>query len=93
MKHKFIVMSLLITGPVQVSNDIYVYLHRLLDDLLILWAKGVRVCNEYKPEHFNLHAMLFVTIQLICVWCIDEYGALWLKYYKKVVYMFHHRFL
>jgi hypothetical protein len=35
-------MPLLIGGPVQVSNDIDVYLQPLIDDLLILWEKRGR---------------------------------------------------
>jgi hypothetical protein len=36
MKRKFIIMHLLISGPVQVSNDIDVYLQLLIDDFLVL---------------------------------------------------------
>jgi hypothetical protein len=39
MKHKFIMMPLLINGPVQVTNDIDVYLQPLIDDLLVLCEK------------------------------------------------------
>jgi hypothetical protein len=39
MKCKFIMMSLLISGPIQVGNDIDVYLQPLIDDLLVLWEK------------------------------------------------------
>ena len=56
-------MTLLISGPNQPGNGIDVYLHLLLEDLLVLWKDGVRVWAEYKCEHFTLHAMLFVTIQ------------------------------
>ena len=42
IKHKFIIMPLLISGPVQVGNDIDVYLQPLIDDLLILWEKRGR---------------------------------------------------
>jgi hypothetical protein len=64
MKHKFIMMSLLISGLVQVGNDIDVYSQPLIDDLLVLWEKeGVRMCDEFQQQHFNLRAMLFVTIQ------------------------------
>jgi hypothetical protein len=49
MKRKFIMMPLLISGPVQVSNDIDVYLHPLIDDLLVLWGKeGVRMWDEFQ---------------------------------------------
>jgi hypothetical protein len=48
MKRKFIMMPLLISGLVQVGNDIDVYLHPLLDDLLVLWEKeGTRIWDEF----------------------------------------------
>jgi hypothetical protein len=57
-------MPLLISGPVQVSNDIDVYLQPLIDDLLVLWEKeGIRMWDEFQQQHFNLRVMLFVTIQ------------------------------
>ena len=44
IKRKFIMMPLLISGPVQVGNDVDVYLQPLLDDLLELCEKeGVSV--------------------------------------------------
>ena len=56
-------MPVLIQGPKQPGNDIDVYLRPLIDELLILWNKeGVRVWDEYKQEHFDLRALLFVTI-------------------------------
>jgi hypothetical protein len=62
MKRKFIMMSVLIPGPRQPGNDIDVYLRPLVEELLLLWSKrGVRVWDEYKQEHFDLRALLFVT--------------------------------
>jgi hypothetical protein len=64
MKRKFIMMPLLISGPVHVGNDIDVYLQPLIDDLFVPWEKeGIRMCDEFHQQHFNLRAMLFVTIQ------------------------------
>jgi hypothetical protein len=49
MKHKFIMMSLLINGLVQVGNDIDVYLQPLIDDLLVPWVKdSVRMWEEFQ---------------------------------------------
>ena len=62
MKRKFIMMPMLIQGPKQPGNDIDVYLRPLIDELLILWNKGVRVWDEYKQEHFDLRELLFITI-------------------------------
>jgi hypothetical protein len=48
MKHKFIMMPLLISEPVQVGNDIDMYLQPLIYDL-ILWKKeAVRVWDEFQ---------------------------------------------
>jgi hypothetical protein len=43
------------------NND--VYLRPLVDELLLLWNRlGVRVWDEHKHEHFDLQALLFITI-------------------------------
>jgi hypothetical protein len=63
MKRKIIMMSVLIQGPKQPGNDIDVYLRPIVEELLLLWNKtGVRVWDEHKQEHFDLQALLFVTI-------------------------------
>lgn len=41
MKRKFMMLSLLISGPAQPGNDIDVFLAPLIDDLKILWEVGV----------------------------------------------------
>ena len=47
----------------QPGNNIDVYLRPLVEELLLLWSStGVRVWDEYKQEHFDLRALLFVTI-------------------------------
>ncbi|XP_056688594.1 uncharacterized protein [Spinacia oleracea] len=45
------------------GNDIDVYLVPLIDDLKILWGKGVKVFDAHQNENFNLSAILFCTIQ------------------------------
>ena len=63
MKRKFIMMPVLIQGPKQPGNDIDVYLRPLVEELLqLLNGNGVRTWDEHKQEEFNLHALLFVTI-------------------------------
>jgi hypothetical protein len=85
-------------------------LQSLIDDLLVLWEKEtVRMWDEFQQQHFNLWAMLFITIQdglalgsilgqafkgyKGCTWCMDETCGIWLKHCKKVMYMGHRRFL
>jgi hypothetical protein len=61
MKRKIIMTPLLISGPVQVGNDIDVYLQPLIDDLLVLWKKeGVRMWDEFQQQHFNLRAIYVI---------------------------------
>src|ERR1051325_5148372 len=59
MKRKYMMLSLLISGPKQPGNDIDVYLEPLIEDLKILWENGVEVYDGYRKESFNLRAMLF----------------------------------
>ena len=75
-----------------------------------LWNKeGVRVWDEYKQEHFDLHALLFITINdwpalsnlsgqsnkgyNACTHCFHDMEGIFLKKYWKVVYMGHRWFL
>ena len=56
-------MPVLIQELKQCRNDIDAYLRPLVEELLLLWSStGVRVWDEYKQEHFDLQALLFVTI-------------------------------
>jgi Transposase family tnp2/Domain of unknown function (DUF4218)/Domain of unknown function (DUF4216) len=109
LKRKFIMMPALIQGPKQPGNDIDVYLQPLVEELLLLWCKGVRMWDEHKQEDFDLRALLFVTINdwpalanlsgqsnkgfRACVHCLEDTDSMYLKHCRKVVYMGHRRFL
>ncbi|XP_027915741.1 uncharacterized protein LOC114175171 [Vigna unguiculata] len=62
MKRKYMMLSMMISGPRQPGNDIDVYLKSLIDDLKLLWEEGVDVYDSYSQELFCLRAMLFCTI-------------------------------
>ncbi|XP_054817820.1 uncharacterized protein LOC129317532 [Prosopis cineraria] len=62
MKRKYIMLSLLISGPKQPENDIDVYLEPLIEDLKLIWETSVEVYDAYREKIFNLRAMLFSTI-------------------------------
>ncbi|XP_019150567.1 PREDICTED: uncharacterized protein LOC109147363 [Ipomoea nil] len=62
MKHNYIMLSLLISGPKQPGNDIDVYLSPLVEDLKMLWEESVMVFDAYSQTNFTLRAMLFCTI-------------------------------
>lgn len=46
-KRKFIMLTLLISGPKQPGNDIDVYLSPLIDDLKELWVSGILAYDAY----------------------------------------------
>jgi hypothetical protein len=54
-------MPIIIQSPKQPGNDIDIYLRPLVEDLKLLWEKGVTVWDENKQEQFNLRAMLFLS--------------------------------
>ena len=110
MKRKFIMMPVLIQGPKQPGNDIDVYLRPLVEELLQLWnGNGVRTWDEHKQEEFNLHALLFVTINdwpalsnlsgqinkgyRACTHCLDDTDSIYVENCRKNVYLGHRRFL
>lgn len=67
MKRKFMMLTLLISGPKQPGNDIDVYLEPLIDDLKSLWV-GIRgVYDAHNGEYFTLRAAL--------MWTINDFSA------------------
>jgi hypothetical protein len=70
---------------------------------------GDCVWDAHAEEHFNLHALLLVTINdwyalsnlsehynkgyRACTHCLDETDSMYLKHCRKIVYLGHHRFL
>ncbi|CAH9092567.1 unnamed protein product [Cuscuta epithymum] len=109
MKRKFMMLSLLISGPKQPGNDLDVYLEPLIDDLKTLWDDGVDVYDAFKNETFKMRAVLMWTISdfpaygnlsgctvkgyFACPVCGPKTSSTWLKCSKKCVYMSHRRFL
>ncbi|XP_031106224.1 uncharacterized protein LOC116010865 [Ipomoea triloba] len=109
MKRKYIMLSLLISGPKQPGNDIDVYLTPLIEDLKILWNEGVAVFDAHSQTNFTLRGMLFCTINdfpaydnllgyttkgaKACPICEDEIDDLWLNNSKNNVFMSHRTFL
>jgi hypothetical protein len=108
-KRKYIMLAMLIQGPRQPGNDIDVFLEPIIDDFERLWNEGTRTWDAYAQDYFNLHAMLFCTINdypalgnlsgqtVKGKWayseCMEETRSKWLKHSHKTVYMGHRRFL
>ncbi|KAA0053557.1 hypothetical protein E6C27_scaffold190G001230 [Cucumis melo var. makuwa] len=62
VKRKFMMLSILISGPKQPGDDIRIYLEPLIDDLKLLWESGVQCYDAYNEELFNLRTVLLWTI-------------------------------
>jgi len=102
-------LSMMISGPRQLGNDIDVYLTPLIEDLRKLWVEGVDVYDQSVQQRFRLHAMIFCTINDFsaygnlsrysvkghhtCPTCEKDTSYIQLKHGKKTVYTRHRRFL
>ncbi|XP_073139031.1 uncharacterized protein [Henckelia pumila] len=109
MKRKFVMLTLLISGPRQPGNDIDVYLAPLVDGLKCLWDKGVEAYDAYRQESFSLRAVLLWTINDFLAYgnmsscvvkgyyafpiCAEKTYSTRLKHCRKMSYMGHRRFL
>lgn len=107
-KRKYILLTILIQGPNQPGIDIDVFLEPLMEDMEELWKEGLRLWDEFKREHFNLRAIIFVTINDLpanfslsgqikgktgCLICLEKTSYKYLTSSLKTVYMRHRRFL
>lgn len=58
-------LSLLIPGPKAPTNDSYVYLQPLVDELIDLWDTGALTCDASKKEKFKMHIVFLWTINVL----------------------------
>ncbi|CAL8174093.1 unnamed protein product [Prunus armeniaca] len=109
MKRKFMMLTLLISGPKQPRNDIDVYLEPLIDDLKSLWDEIRGLYDAYNGEYFTLRATLMWTINdfpaygnlsgcvvkgyKVCPICGDDTPSHWLKNGHKICYIGHRKWL
>lgn len=109
MTRKFMMLTLLISGPKQPGNDIDVYLAPLIDDLKQLWEEGIEAYDAYRQERFTLKAVLLWTINDFpaygnlsgcrvkgynaCPICGENTCAKRLKHSRKMSFIGHRRFL
>jgi hypothetical protein len=61
-KHMCLLLTCIISGPQQPSNDIHVFLESLMEDMKILWEHRVKMMDESLKKEFTLKAIIFVTI-------------------------------
>ena len=102
-------LTLLLSGPKRLGNDIDIFLQQLIDDLKMLWDVGVEVYDAYLQEVFTLKVVLLWTINdfpaygnlngcnvkgyLACSICAENTQSVYLKHSRKNVYQGHRRFL
>ena len=65
MKRKFMMLSMLISGPRQPVDDIGIYFAPLIEDLKLLWESGVECYDANQEELFNLRVVL--------LWIINDF--------------------
>jgi hypothetical protein len=61
-KRKYLLLTTLISGPIQHGVDMDVFLEPLMEEMKELWEKGVAIWDEFCKEPFTLKAIIFVTI-------------------------------
>jgi Transposase family tnp2 len=99
MKKRYIMMSLMISGPKQPGNNIDVFLAPMIEELKSMWEKGARVWDAYQKEFFTLFVMLLYIINdfsaygnlsgfktkgaRACPICQEDTCSIWLKKNKK----------
>ncbi|XP_074374165.1 uncharacterized protein LOC141714550 [Apium graveolens] len=66
MKRKFIMLSILISGPHEPGNDIDVYLESLIDDLKKLWVEG-------EPNVYDAYSKSYFTLKVVLMWTINDF--------------------
>ncbi|XP_073122021.1 uncharacterized protein [Henckelia pumila] len=109
MKRKFIMLTMLISGPKQPGNDIDVYLEVLVEDLQRLWEGVDGIYYAYRRQFFTLKAVLLWTINdfpaygnlsgctthgyYACPVCGEDTCANHLENGKKMSFVGHRRFL
>ena len=91
MKHKFLILSLLISGPKQSRNDIDVYLAPLIKDLKVMWEERVKVFDAHSRYFFYLRAIFFRQSMIFSVY--DNLSGYNMKGHRHVKYVNKRHFL
>jgi hypothetical protein len=101
-------VSIFIQGPKQTGINIDVFLEPLMKDMVKLWNEGVRMWDQYQQEYFTLKIIIFVYIHDAprgftvsgqtkekrgCPVCVDEIASVYLPSCRKLVFMWHRRFM
>ncbi|RDX79872.1 hypothetical protein CR513_39662, partial [Mucuna pruriens] len=102
-------LFMMISSPRQLENDMDVYLSPLVEDLRMLWDKGVDAFDRNNNPNFKIRSMLFYTINdfltygnlfgysvkghKTCPICEESTSYHQLTHERKTCYLGHRKFL
>ncbi|XP_074374163.1 uncharacterized protein LOC141714548 [Apium graveolens] len=66
MKRKFMMLTILVSGPHEPGNDVDIYLQPLIDDLKKLWEEG-------EPNVYDAYTKSYFTLKAILLWTINDF--------------------
>ena len=68
MKRKFMMLTVLVSGPHEPGNNLDVFLQPLIDDLMKLWAEG-------EPNVYDANTKSYFTLRAMLLWTINDFPA------------------
>ncbi|XP_074381134.1 uncharacterized protein LOC141722194 [Apium graveolens] len=68
IKRKFLMLTILVSGPQEPGNNIDVFLQPLIDDLKML-------CKEGEPDAYDAHTKSSFILRAILMWTINDFPA------------------
>ena len=68
MKRKFMMLTILVSGPHEPGNNIDIYLQPMIDDLKKLWEEG-------EPNVYDAYSKSYFTLKAILLWTINDFPA------------------
>jgi hypothetical protein len=107
-KRKYLLLTILISGPKQPGIDIDVFLEPLMQEMERLWRYGEPMYDAFRQEDFICKAIIFVTTndyptlfalsgqfkgKTGCLVCLDGTKWVFLDGSRKIVYIRNWRFL
>jgi len=64
VKRKYLLLTMIISGPKAPGIDIDVFIEPLMQDMEILWKERVEMWDELVKSAFTLRAIIFVSVAL-----------------------------
>ena len=68
MKRKFMMLTILVSGPHEPGNNLDIYLQPMIDDLKKLWEDG-------EPNVYDAFSKSYSTLKAILMWMVNDFPA------------------